>query len=64
MAIGARTILKRTRSRTGVRPNGVPAPTVMPYSFYHVFTERDLDAVVAYIRSVPAISNKVQAAGL
>src|SRR3954454_5809281 len=33
----------------GVRPNGIPLATVMPYSFYKVFTPRDLDAVVAYV---------------
>src|ERR1043166_6215049 len=49
--------LKRTL-RTGVRPNGVPLATVMPYSFYAVFTPRDLDAVVAYVRSVPAIRSE------
>ena len=32
---------------------------IMPYGFYKVFTDRDLDAVVAYLRSVPAVSNKV-----
>jgi mono/diheme cytochrome c family protein len=32
----------------------------MPYAFYKVFTPRDLDAVAAYLRSVPAVSNKVQ----
>ena len=33
----------------------------MPYGFYKVFTTGDLEAVVAYLRSVPAVSNKVQA---
>ena len=46
--------------REGKRPDGVQLATVMPYAFYKVFTERDLDAVVAYVRSVPAVSNKVQ----
>jgi mono/diheme cytochrome c family protein len=47
--------------RTGIRPDGVQLAPIMPYAFYKVFTDRDLDAVVAYIRSVPAVSNKVQA---
>jgi len=45
----------------GVRPPGVPLAPIMPYGFYKVFTTGDLDAVVAYMRSVPAVSNKVQA---
>jgi mono/diheme cytochrome c family protein len=43
----------------GVRPNGVPLAPLMPYGFYKMFTPRDIDAVVAYVRSVPAVSNKV-----
>ena len=46
--------------RDGVRPNGVPLAPIMPYAFYKVFTPRDLDAVVAYVRSVPAVKNAVQ----
>ncbi len=44
----------------GKRPDGIQLATVMPYAFYKVFTARDLDAVVAYVRSVPAVRNKVQ----
>jgi mono/diheme cytochrome c family protein len=43
----------------GVRPNGVPLAPIMPTAFYKVFTPRDLDAVVAYVRSVPAVRNAV-----
>ena len=43
----------------GRRPNGTQLAPIMPYAFYKVFTDRDLDAVVAYLRSVPAVSNKV-----
>jgi mono/diheme cytochrome c family protein len=43
----------------GDRPNGVPLAPIMPYTFYKVFTASDLDAVVAYLRSVPAIRNEV-----
>jgi mono/diheme cytochrome c family protein len=46
--------------RDGVRPNGVPLAPIMPSAFYKVFTARDLDAVVAYVRSVPAVRNAVQ----
>ena len=39
----------------GVRPNGVTLAFVMPYSFYKVLTPRDLDAVVAYLRTATPI---------
>ena len=32
---------------------------VMPTGFYDIMTERDLDAVVAYLRTLKPISNKV-----
>jgi len=37
----------------GVRPSGVSVAPQMPYAFYKIMTPRDLDALVAYIRSVP-----------
>jgi mono/diheme cytochrome c family protein len=43
----------------GRRPNGTQLAPIMPYAFYKVFTMNDFDAVVAYLRSVPAVSNKV-----
>jgi mono/diheme cytochrome c family protein len=49
----------KTLLRTGVRPNGVPVAAVMPTGFYHIMTERDLDAVVAYLRTLKPIKNKV-----
>ena len=47
--------------RTGLRPNGVHIAMVMPTGFYHVMTDRDLDAVVAYLRSIKPIKNTVPA---
>ena len=44
---------------TGVRPNGVPVANVMPTGFYKILTARDLDAIAAYIHSVPPVKNKV-----
>jgi len=44
---------------SGTRPNGAPLAPIMPYGFYKVFTASDLDAVVAYVRSVAPVSNKV-----
>jgi hypothetical protein len=32
----------------------------MPYSFFKNMTPEDLDAVVAYIRTIPPIKNKVE----
>lgn len=51
----------RKAVQDGVRPNGTPIAAIMPSAFYKVFTPGDLNAVVAYLRSVPAVSNKVQA---
>src|SRR5215207_1815230 len=45
----------------GVRPNGTPIAPIMPYSFYKIFTPADLDAVVAYMKSIPAVRNEVTA---
>jgi mono/diheme cytochrome c family protein len=45
--------------RTGEQPNGVHIAMVMPTGFYHIMTERDLDAIVAYLRTLKPISNKV-----
>jgi len=47
--------------RTGVRPNGVPVAPIMPNIFYTVLTARDLDALVAYLRSIPAVRRETPA---
>jgi hypothetical protein len=44
----------------GVRPNGVQLATVMPYGFYKIIVPGDIDAIIAYLRSVPATRNEVQ----
>ena len=44
----------------GVRPNGGKVAPPMPYGFFKNMTEEDLDAVVAYLRTVPAKTNKVE----
>jgi mono/diheme cytochrome c family protein len=44
----------------GVRPNGVPLAPQMPFGFYKVLTPRDLDAVVAYVRTIAPVRNEVQ----
>lgn len=44
--------------RTGKRPNGVQLAGVMPASFYGIVTPRDMDAIVAYLRTVKPVTNK------
>lgn len=44
---------------TGIRPDGVQVAPIMPFNFYKGITPRDLDAVVAYLKSVPAVKNQV-----
>ena len=49
----------KTVLRTGIRPNGVHVAMIMPTGFYHIMTDRDLDAVVAYLRTIKPVNNKV-----
>jgi len=43
----------------GVHRHGRPLSPQMPFPFYQVLTARDLDAVVAYLRSLPPVRNEV-----
>jgi len=45
--------------RKGIKRNGIPVAMIMPSGFYEVMTERDLDAVIAYLRTIKPIKNKV-----
>ena len=45
--------------RKGVKPDGTPIATVMPTGFYGIITDRDMDAIVAYLRTLKPIKNKV-----
>src|SRR6187200_257786 len=49
----------KTLMRTGIRPNDVHIAMIMPTGFYHVMTDPDLDAVVAYLRTLKPVSNRV-----
>ena len=49
----------KTALRKGVRPNGTPLAMIMPSDFYEIMTERDLNAVVAYLRTLKPVKNKV-----
>jgi mono/diheme cytochrome c family protein len=44
----------------GVRPDGVKLAAVMPSAFYNILTPADLDGIVAYLRSLEPVSNKVR----
>lgn len=44
----------------GERPDGTPIAPIMPYAFYRIMMPSDLDAVVAYLQSVPAVRNAVE----
>ena len=44
----------------GIKPNGAQMAEVMPTTFYKILTPSDLDGIVAYLRSLPAVSNKVR----
>lgn len=43
----------------GKRPDGTQLAPQMPYAFYKIFAPADLDAVVAYVRSLPAVPSKL-----
>lgn len=45
--------------RTGIKPSGEPIATVMPTGFYGIITDTDMDAIVAYLRTLKPIKNKV-----
>jgi mono/diheme cytochrome c family protein len=45
----------------GVRPNGSALAPIMTSAYYKVLSPDDLNAIVIYLRSLPAVSNAVQA---
>jgi mono/diheme cytochrome c family protein len=45
--------------RKGIKRNGVPVAMIMPSGFYEIMTDRDLDAVVAYLHTIKPITNTV-----
>jgi len=51
----------KTAILTGKRPDGVQLAEVMPTSFYPILTEGDVNAIVAYLRSLTPVKNKVPA---
>jgi len=45
--------------RKGIKRNGVPVAMIMPSGFYEIMTDRDLDAVIAYLRTIKPIKSTV-----
>ena len=45
--------------RKGIKRNGVPVAMVMPSGFYEIMTDRDVNAVIAYLRTIKPIKNVV-----
>ena len=45
---------------TGFRPDGTQIAPMMPYGFYKVLTPADVDAIVAYLQSVPPVRSVVE----
>jgi len=48
----------KTAIREGVRPDGRVLGPPMPFPVYRDISDNDLDAIVAYLRTVPPVSNK------
>ena len=44
----------------GVAPNGMHLSPPMPFPWFKNMAPEDLDAIVAYVGTIPAISNKVE----
>jgi mono/diheme cytochrome c family protein len=51
----------KTALRKGERPNGVRLAAVMPSDFYGIITAKDLDAIVAYLRTVKGVKQEIPA---
>ena len=51
-----------TAFRKGVRPDGSPVRPPMPWPNFAAFTDEDARAIVAYLRSIPAVKHAEPAA--
>jgi mono/diheme cytochrome c family protein len=49
----------KTAIRTGQRPSGRMLVPVMPYRAFNTMADLDLNALVAYLRTIPPVKNKV-----
>ena len=50
----------KTAIRDGRRPSGQQLSPQMPYAYYKIFASADLDAVVAYLQSLPPVPRQVE----
>src|SRR3989440_2064190 len=50
----------KTAIRDGRRPSGQQLSPQMPYAYYKIFASADLDAVVAYLQSLPSVPRQVE----
>ncbi len=50
----------KTAITDGIRPGGGKLAPPMPYGNFANMTDEDLDAVVAYLRTIPPVENKVE----
>jgi len=44
----------------GLRPDGSQIHPIMPYRFYTGMKSKDVNAIIAYLRSIPAVRNQVK----
>jgi mono/diheme cytochrome c family protein len=49
----------KTLLLTGKNHHGIQVAEVMPTAFYPILTPEDLNAIIAYLRSIPPVKNKV-----
>ena len=49
----------KTALQTGVRPDGRALSPLMPWQYYNGLTEQDVDALVAYMRTIKPVSNPI-----
>jgi hypothetical protein len=47
-----------TAIRTGTRPDGRILAPIMPYHAFATLTKPDVEAIVAFLRSIPAVRHK------
>ena len=45
--------------QNGARPDGRMLAPIMPYHAFATLTKQDVEAIVAFLRSVPPVQNKV-----
>jgi mono/diheme cytochrome c family protein len=49
----------KTAMRTGISRDGLHLFPIMPYAYFNQMADADVDAIVAYLRTLPPVVNKV-----